>query len=188
MERLLKIPPFVWLVLLAAVLVGLGLAGRALYSHGYSVRDAECQAATATTTAQRTGVALSGSEAFRGAEAQSFSKLAGAADAFHTTFTTDVAAGAVADAAGAGLLLDIETALTTACGAGVPEGAAAERARATSRALATSLGECSRRRTEVAGQLAESLRRHNACVGEHTAAEALNVPNLNPGPDGAKEP
>lgn len=188
MDRLLKIPPVVWLVLVGALLVGLGLAGRALYQHGFDTRDAQCQAATATTTAQRTGVALAGSEAFRGAESASFSQLAGAADAFHKSFATDVAAGADADAADAGLRNTIDTTIATACGSGMPEGAAAERARAAARALGASLQECSARRAQVGRQLAESLTRHQACVDEHAGAEALNVPQLNPGPDGAKEP
>lgn len=178
------------LIALAAVLA---LAASAMA--GWTVRGwqmgsqvSQFKVEAATTTAQRTGVALNASQAFRGAESVSFSQLAGAADVFHQSYAADVAATGIADAADAGLRDSIEDTVAASCGPGVPEGAAAERAREATRALGVALGECSQRRKEVAGQLAESLRRHQACAAEHAAAEALNVTNLNTEPNGAKEP
>lgn len=171
-----RVPPWGWGLLAVVVGAGLVLGGRAFYQHGWDVRDADCRADTATTTGQRLSVALDGSQAFRAAEGASFVQLAGAADAYDKTFAADVAATGAAAAADAGLRGDIEAAVATAGAAGLSEGAALERARATARSLGTSLGECSQRRLTVAKQLAESQRRHQACVAEHRAAEALNVP------------
>lgn len=142
----------------------------------------------ATTTSQRAGVALTASEAYRGAEATSFQKLSGASHAFEKTTMADMAAGARADAADAGLWSAIDSTIAAAAGGdGVPEGAAAERSRQAIAALGTSLGECSKRRTAVAKQLAESQRRHQRCEAEHQAAEALNLQPIQRGRVEAQE-
>lgn len=180
---MLSLPPLGPWALVIAAAVGFGTGWTAQgWRKGAEVST--LQADAAYTTSQRAGVALNASEAFRGAEADSFKQLAGAANAYDETFQADVAAGARADAADAGLWSAIDAAVAaTIGGTGVPEGAAAERSRQAIAALGTSLGECSKRRTEVAKQLAESQRRHQRCEAEHQAAEALNLR-----PEGLHEP
>ncbi|MFY9479164.1 MAG: hypothetical protein WAQ08_16080 [Aquabacterium sp.] len=176
LSLLARVPPWGWGLLAVVVGAGLVLGARALYQYGYDVRDTECQASTATTTGQRLTVALDGSQAFRAAEGQSFKQRAGAADAYDKTFAADVAAAGVADAAGAGLRVDIDAAVATACGAGVQPGAAPERSGPTVRALGAALAACDSEQRSLAADLARSLRAGKRCEAEHRAAEALNVP------------
>lgn len=163
-----------WAVALAAVIALLAYTTLvAYYAADYASSDCERDTAQSQAAAADTG--LQAVQGLRKNEQAATNLLQGANDAYTRSMRGYALDLSGADDATDGLLWVIGEAATTGCG-GVPAGAAAERGSQAIEALAASLAECATRRKAVAGDLAQSIARHEKCVAEHESAQARTKP------------